>query len=104
MAACLPYLLLAAFVDFVHVDRQAETAAPASDTVRLAGPAAPAGAHDQACPICAWLRVGPGLDTPIAPGACADLVARMIAPIRLTPPESPVPLPAQFRGPPPFLA
>ncbi|MGE5243299.1 MAG: hypothetical protein ACM3SQ_03630 [Betaproteobacteria bacterium] len=105
-AACLPYLLLAIFVDFFHADRPDGVPAPLSAVVRVAAaPDGPAAAPDYACPVCAWLRIGPSIETPFSLATCTDVVSRMIVPALAGAPDCPVPLPSLFRGPPsPALA
>jgi hypothetical protein len=102
LAACLPYVLLAAFVDFVHVH-----AAPyppfslaASNGPAVAGSVDGARQTGSACPVCLWLRAGPRLAPQVSIEAAEAAVRSEVAPSTDDAPASPIPLPAAFRGPP----
>jgi hypothetical protein len=89
------------FVDFFHAHRPDAAPAPWQTAVHLTEPASgPAALPDYSCPICAWLRIGPKLESPHAIGPCTQIVTALAAPARVACAESPIPLPARFRGPP----
>lgn len=101
MAACLPYLLLAMFVDFLHAHRPDSGPAPVPGVVHVApAPDGPEATPDYACPVCAWLRMGPSVEAPFSLATCSASLSRMAAPTIAAAPDSPVPLPSLFRGPP----
>jgi len=102
VAACLPYILLAAFVDFMHVH-----SAPArplslatSHGPAVAGAANAAAQTGAACPVCLWLRAGPRLVSQVSIEAAVTAVHSAFAPHLGDAPPSPVPHPSSFRGPP----
>lgn len=101
VAACLPYLLLAMFVDFFHGHRPEETVASPPGIVHLTQPPDnPDATPEYSCPVCAWLRLGPNLETPFSLGTCSDIVRMMVVLPVPGEPESPVPLPSHLRAPP----
>ncbi len=101
VGACLPYLLLAMFVDFLHGHRPDAAPAPPPGVAHVAlPPAGPDATPDYACPVCAWLRMGPRLDAPFSLGACAEAISRFLVAPAVEPPDSSNDFPIRFRGPP----
>jgi hypothetical protein len=102
VAACLPYVMLAVFVDFVHVHAAPNGGLP---SVKFGGPAVtgtldPAPQTGSSCPVCLWLRVGPRLPSQVSIDACGTDVHSEFAANTAEQPLSPIPHPAAFRGPP----
>lgn len=105
IAACLPYLLLSVFVDFLHVHPawgraglhvQVEGApdvltVPSSQSSRL---------PDYSCAVCQWLRMGTRLQPSLAVATALGMLPVAVQPMQTEWPESPVPHPPAFRGPP----
>jgi len=107
VTACLPYILVSVFVDFLHEHREPGAGTPvvlAGHTVPLPGSTNPASLPESKCPVCAWLRVGPRLETPVTPGAPTFVTPTEVATVDEQWPDSPVPPPSAFRGPPSSLA
>lgn len=103
IAACLPYLLVSVFVDFVHVHAPAPVSvSAATGEATMAGP----GAHqaprpDYTCTACLWLRTGLQLvaNAParVASQASTGALPRLKKAIW---PDGPTVRPALLRGPP----
>jgi hypothetical protein len=99
-AACLPYVLVSIFVEFLHVDPQfrarvapvavGEASAVASRTSRT----------DDACPTCLWLRIGVRLGSRVLSPNPTVVVSAEIATPPADWPDSPVQHPTALRGPP----
>ena len=102
VAACLPYVMLAVFVDFVHV--HTATNRPLS-VASSNGPAIEVAVNDarqtgSPCAVCLWLRAGPRLAPQVSvEGAQTALQSESVQQIDDAP-VSPIPHPATFRGPP----
>lgn len=102
VTACLPYILMALLVESLHGAQPSDSvgvAWAAQTTSVAAGPVA-ADHAPYACPVCAWLRVGTRqVQQTSLPGAI-DAVPLLVAPHLADWPDSPVPHPTAFRGPP----
>jgi hypothetical protein len=109
-AACLPYIVVSVLVESLHVStapRQepvafAQVAAP-DGTLRIAAPSGPcmhAAQADDGCPACSWLRLGRRLESGIALVPTHEVTTEAVAAVLSVWPDSPVPHPSLFRGPP----
>ncbi|MEO8360260.1 MAG: hypothetical protein ABI672_09545 [Vicinamibacteria bacterium] len=102
VAACLPYVLLAVFADFLHV-HSAWTRMVASNTNQgpsLSDKVEGARQPGAPCPLCLFLRDAPRLTSLLSVEAAR---VTTIPKIWLPPadaPASPIPHPTAFRGPP----
>lgn len=109
-AACLPYIVVSVLVESLHVSpvlRQ-EPVAPvqtlaAQGTLRIVAPFVSC-IHetlpDDSCPACNWLRIGRRLESGITLVRTRDVTLEAVAYTQTTWPNSPVPHPSLFRGPP----
>ena len=110
IAACLPYLLLSVFVDFLHVHPAWGRAGlhvqvAAASTTLTAPPPQSARLPDYSCAVCQWLRIGTRLQASVAVGPAIGLLPVLVPSLPTESPESPIPHPPAFRGPPrPFFA
>ncbi len=110
VAACLPYLLLSVFVDFLHVHpawgraglhvqvagAPSTLTVPASQSAQL---------PDYSCAVCQWLRMGTRLQASVTVATALGMLPAVVYAAQTEAPESPVPHPPAFRGPPrPFFA
>jgi hypothetical protein len=102
VAVCLPYVLAAVLVDFVHLDTPRSGRAARGCAAFEAGPSRPAPAEgtDSSCPACAWLRVGHRSETRVSIGAAAHTTVAQIVVLEVEWPDSPVRRQAALRGPP----
>ena len=104
-AACLPYIVVSVFVESLHTGqaRQGDASAPAAIVVTDAaasGPILQAAGSDESCPACNWLRLGRRIESPVGLVRTQDTVLAVTPPLVALWPDSPVPHPALFRGPP----
>ena len=103
---CVPYLLLAVFADFLHTHPLLTPAGPGVGIFHRTVSAAAERTHGippNSCAVCQVQRIRPRVQ-PKTAATATKLVARaLVAPVRPTAPESPVPLPSAFRGPPQAL-
>jgi hypothetical protein len=88
VAACLPYVLLALFADFIHphpiVDRDAPQIQIATAIRVGTPPHENSKLPDYSCAVCQWLRAGIGLQASVALGpalasVAGDIAARLAA-------------------------
>lgn len=101
VAACLPYLLLSVFVDFVHLHPLLDDGgAPQMSATSHVAPCPAAKTFDSPCAVCQWLRGGTGLQPSIAAGLSVILLPDAVSLDTTTPRGSPVPLVGSLRGPP----
>jgi hypothetical protein len=105
VSACLPYVVLSVFVDFVHVHPRVRVPVPvaAAGAPNAAGSwttAVETSAPDYSCPVCQWLRAGPRPGPQVALESADATTESDVAPNRPHAPQSPVPHPDAFRGPP----
>jgi hypothetical protein len=100
VAACLPYLLLSVFVDFVHLHPLLDDATPQISATNHVAPCPAAKAFDSPCAICQWLRAGTGLQPAIEAGPSVGLLPDAVSLGTTTPRGSPVRLLVSPRGPP----
>jgi hypothetical protein len=105
-AACLPYLLVSVFVDFVHVHAPVRMAVSAqAGESAIGGPGErPAPPRDYTCTACLWLRTGLQLvsNAPARLSSQAATSAALLLPSAMWP-DGPAVSPALLRGPPPSL-
>lgn len=105
VAACLPYLFLSVFVDFIHlhplsggdapgISASAHVAGPETHTPRL---------PDSPCAVCLWMQAGAGLEPSATAGPTAVAVSNDLTPLPVACPARPALLTPDFRGPPPSL-
>ena len=102
VTACLPYILMALLVESLHGAQPSDfvgLASAAQTTSVAAGPVA-ADHEPYACPVCAWLRVGTRQVQQTSLVGAIDAVPRLVSPHLADWPDSPVPHPTAFRGPP----
>jgi hypothetical protein len=104
-AACLPYIVVSVFVESLHTGqaRQGDTPAQAATVVidaAASGPIVQAAGSDESCPACNWLRLGRRIESPVGLVRTQDTVLADTPPLVALWPDSPVPHPALFRGPP----
>jgi hypothetical protein len=103
-AACLPYIVVSVFVESLHTGqaRQGDTPALATTVTDAAasGPVLQAAGSDESCPACNWLRLGRRIESPVGLVRTQDTVLADTPPLVALWPDSPVPHPALFRGPP----
>ena len=100
VAACLPYLLLSVFVNFVHLHPLLNESVPQISATQHVAACPTAKAYDSQCAICQWLRAGTGLKAVIAVGPAVLLMPGDVALTTAPPRGSPVRLSIDLRGPP----
>jgi hypothetical protein len=99
--SCVPYLVLSIFADFLHAHPLFDSA-PSVGIVQQVAPCAehPHRIPDSSCAICQWQRVSPKLQATTSVGPVTlTIQAPTLARIAAFP-QSPVPHPTTFRGPP----
>ncbi|HEY3884992.1 MAG TPA: hypothetical protein VGL62_07285 [Vicinamibacterales bacterium] len=101
-AACVPYLFLSMFVDFVHVHPLGASASGAAYQTVVA--ARSSKTPEGPCAVCQWLRADTGLRTPIAAGIGAELLATDMVTRALEWHTQTVVSSCEFRGPPSVLS
>ena len=102
ITACLPYVLMALLVESLHGAQPSDLVglAPAAQTASLsAGPVTPPHAP-YVCPVCAWMRIGTRQVQQTSLAGASDAVLLLVPPHIADWPDSPVPHPTAFRGPP----
>lgn len=104
VAACLPYLLLSLFVDFVHLHPLLSGDVPQIVVVHnhhftTENPASSRNQESQ-CAICQWLKAGTGLQAEAVTGPAVALVCTAVAVAPDAPRGSPHRHPIDPRGPP----
>jgi hypothetical protein len=95
-------MLVSVFVDFLHVDRLTAPSAigvAASDVLITARPVRSPN-DPSSCPACVWQRLAPRQVAQVCLNLTADTVRALLVPLATEWPDSPVPRPAAFRGPP----
>jgi hypothetical protein len=101
--SCVPYLLVALFADFLHAHPLLNPDAPAIGIIQHLPSAAAPRTHrnpNTTCAICQMQRVRTRLQ-PKTSGTRVTLAApTLVVAIDATVPQSPVPHPSAFRGPP----
>jgi hypothetical protein len=101
--ACLPYIVVSVLVESLHSGTapHGEGPAPSGIVLRTDGAptVAPATAGDE-CPACNWLRLGRRIESPVGLTRTQELVRDDVSPVVALWPDSPVPHPSLFRGPP----
>lgn len=102
VAACLPYLLLSVFVDFIHLHPLLSGDAPRNSVSQhVAGPGTP---HprlpDPTCAVCRWMQAGTGLQASVSAGEAVVALANDLTPLAAPCPARPALLSPDFRGPP----
>ncbi len=104
VAICLPYLLLSALVDFVHVHPPADAAVPATARTAVSATTQPTPAPDYTCTACLWLRSGLQLVAATGDSLAAGVTATgfVFAPDSVRPNQL-VARSALLRGPPSSL-
>jgi hypothetical protein len=104
-AACLPYVLAALLVDFVHLQPPpgAGISIDAVGSTVQAGPSSTTPADDGAhsCPACAWLRIGQRVETQLSFRVAIQASIAQIGLLETRWCDSPVPRHTALRGPPP---
>jgi len=102
VAACLPYLLLSVFVDFVHLHPLLGGAVTQLSAVPHVAACTPPASRtgDSPCAICQWLRAGTGLQPSIAISPAIGMLAGTVTLPAAPPRGSPAPLSVDLRGPP----
>jgi hypothetical protein len=102
---CVPYLLLSVFADFVHAHPMLNPGTAAGLVHQLPSAAAdrPHRIPDTSCAVCQLQRVRSRVETKTAGTAVALTTPTMVVTFSDAVPESPVPYPSAFRGPPPAL-
>ncbi|MGH9412087.1 MAG: hypothetical protein ACRD1V_21840 [Vicinamibacterales bacterium] len=101
-AACVPYLFLSMFVDFVHVHPLGASGSGAAYQV-VVGPHS-SKTPEGPCAVCQWLRADTGLHTPITAGMAAELLATDMVTRTLDWHAQTVVSSREFRGPPSILS
>ena len=106
VAVCLPYILVSIFAESLHVGRPDGSLLPAGGSQAVVAAAVPSSASsDFSCPVCRWLRDGRRLEVGFGLARIEGSVPSRVDPFITEWPDSPVPRPSAFRGPPrPFLA
>jgi hypothetical protein len=95
-------MLVSVFVDFLHVEAASPIGAYAlagSDVLVTSAPVRPP-TDPPSCPACLWQRLVPRHTTHISLNLTRDAVRVLFVPLVAEWPDSPVPRPAAFRGPP----
>ena len=100
VAACLPYLLLCVFVNFVHLHPLLNDSAPQISATNHVAPCPPGKTFDSSCALCQWMRAGAGLQAFGDAGPAVVLVADDVALPTTEARGSPARLPVALRGPP----
>jgi len=102
ITACVPYILMAVLVESLHGAQPSDVVgfASAVQTTSVGGAAVTAPHAPYACPVCAWLRVGTRQVQETSLAGALDAVPRLVPPHLADWPDSPVPHPTAFRGPP----
>jgi hypothetical protein len=96
----MPYVLVAIFVDFLHVGPQFQPgpSAGASRTTTLAGSSTPR--SDDRCPACVWLHASIPLDSPALSQQPAGVASSQIESFGAPGLDSLIHFPTAPRGPP----
>src|SRR5512140_1060964 len=79
VAACLPYLLLSVFVNFVHLHPLWNDSAPQISATDHVAPCPPGKTFDSSCALCQWMRAGTGLQAFVGAGPAVVLVSDDVA-------------------------
>jgi hypothetical protein len=108
-AACLPYVVLSVVVESFHTS-PAGRVEPVRTLVSMAsnavaatpadGPCIHAAVGDDSCAACNWLRLGRRIESGISLARTRETVVEPVAVAAALRPDSPVPHPSLFRGPP----
>lgn len=102
VAACLPYLLLSVFVDFIHLHPLMGADAPGiAASARVAGPETRGPVlPDSPCAVCLWMQAGTGLQPSVSAGPIVVALSNALVPLPVPCPARPALLSPDFRGPP----
>jgi len=102
VAACLPYLLLSVFVDFIHLHPLLSGTVPQISVSQRVATPAPRNSRlpDSTCAVCQWMRAGTGLQASVAPGPTVVALPNAVTPLATACPPRPALLSPDFRGPP----
>jgi hypothetical protein len=106
VAACVPYLLLSVFVDFIHLHPQVgvqalEIASRSSGGVTAAEPQThPPRVPEYPCAVCLWLQTGTSLEPSLPAGPAVIALANDLTTPPVAAPARPTLLSPDFRGPP----
>jgi len=105
VTACLPYLLLSVFVDFLHLHPLLGGNVPQISVAEHVGTQGPRNSRlpDSTCAVCQWMRAGTGLQTSVAAGPRPVPLRDAVAPPAASCPSRPALLSPDFRGPPLLL-
>ncbi len=98
MSACLPYIVVSVCVDYFHVDAPEPTSVVAIG--QKDAPPRSASPSNSRCAACFWLRVSLRLERGISLAIANEAVALEVPLPDVRWPDSPVPHPSAFRGPP----
>lgn len=98
--SCVPYLVLCVFADFLHAHPLLTRGPASAIQQRVATPSPATQIPDAACAICQWQRVSPRLQAAVVSGPATGQADTLVVAAAWISPNSPVPLPSAFRGPP----
>lgn len=104
VALCLPYVLAAIFVDFLHVGPQFRAGTPAFETADAFDTHSTGPRSDDRCPACLWLQASVPLGSPVVSHSPAQVASSEIETPRTPQSDSPVQHPTVPRGPPPAFS
>lgn len=102
VAACLPYLFLSVFVDFIHLHPLLSRDVPQiSVSQHVARPEArDSRLPDSPCAVCRWMQAGTGLQASVSAGPTVVALANDLTPLAAACPARSALLSPNFRGPP----
>lgn len=99
---CVPYLFLSVFADFLHVHPLFGPGSRVGIVHQIASVPTqrPHQIPDASCAICQWQRIRPRLQAAMSGSPAILSVPTLVVAVAAAFPESPVPHPSAFRGPP----
>lgn len=100
VAACLPYLVLSVFINFVHLHPLLDDNAPQISATNHVAPCPTGKVFDSSCALCQWLRAGTGLQPLVAAGPSFVRLPDGVKPPSSGPARRSFDRPTSPRGPP----